>query len=86
MAGSAGDEGKGGTAVEAGPGIGGMGDGGLMAEVDDANAGPRGGGKDFVEMIADEGEPGVEAQLCARLHEHRRSVWHRNAMLLHSKL
>jgi hypothetical protein len=80
---SAGHEGEGGLAVKARPGVGGVGDAGFVAEVDDADSGAGGLGEDFVEMVANEGEKRIDPQLCARPHERRGSVLHRKAMLLH---
>ena len=71
-------------AMDPRPRVGGMRDAGLVPQVDDPEAGARRLGEDFVQMVADEREDRVEAQLFACPHECGGPVWHRNAMLLHS--
>ncbi len=86
MAGAAGDQRKRGAAVNARPGVGGMGDGRFVAEVQDADAGAGGRREDFVEVIADQRKDGVDSQLHGGCDEQFSACGHRNAMLLHARV
>ena len=75
-----------GPAMNPRPGVGGVRDARFVPHIDDAQAGARGGGEHFVEMIAHQREDGIDSQVCGGLHEEFRSVWHRTAMLLQSSV
>ncbi len=63
MSGAAGHQRDGGAPGDAGPGVGGVGGGGFVAGVDDADTGAGGFGKYLVEVVPYQGEEAVHAQL-----------------------
>lgn len=81
---SAGDQRQCRPAVDARPGVGRVRHAGFVPHIDDAQPRARGGGEDFVEVIAHQREDGVQAQLGSGLHEEGGAVWHRTAILLQS--
>jgi len=67
MARPSGDEGEGGLAMNACPGVGGMCDPGLVSHIDNSHSRLLEGNQDFIQMIADQGEHVGDAkpQACA---------------------
>ena len=84
MAGAAGYQGQRGAARDAGPGVGGVGSGGLVPHVNHPYAGASGLGERFIEVVPHQGEDAVDAQLYNRTHEQHGPVWHSMAILLQS--